>query len=100
MYIGSNNKMMIARNEDSLSEYNTEICSSNLALHLNHYAIQSYEWFKNVKMTRGDVSSSIYEGVRNDEYFRKYDTNDVFDNELSLKIGNLELLKEKYSNIS
>jgi hypothetical protein len=97
-YIGSNNRIVNIRNREYyLSENDSKTCLSNSALHLNHYPIQSYEWFKNVKMTRGDVSSLIYKNVRNDEYFKKYDTNNVFDDELSLKIGNLELLKEKYS---
>lgn len=99
MYIGSNNKIISIRNRDYyLSENNSNTCLSNSALHLNHYPIQSYDWFKNVKMTRGAADQII--NVRNDEYFKRYDTNNVFDNELSLKIGNLELLKEKYSNIS
>jgi len=98
MYIGSNNRIVNIRNREYyLSENNSKTCLSNLVLHLNHYPIQSYEWFKNIKMTRGDVSSPIYKNVRNDEYFKKYDTNNIFDDELSLKIGNLELLKEKYS---
>lgn len=101
MYIGSNNRLVSIRNREYLlSENDSKTCLSNSALHLNHYAIQSYDWFKNVKMSRGDVNSSIHENVRNDEYFKKYDTNHIYDNELSLKIGNLELLKEKYSNIS
>ena len=45
-------------------------------------------------MTRGDVSSPNSDNVRNAEYFKKYDTNQIFDNKLSLKIGDLELLKK------
>lgn len=96
--IGSNNKRLIINCEVPLSANDSETCLSNLALHLNHYAIQSYEWFRNVKMTRGDVSSQQYEFVRNDEYFRNYDNNTVFDDELSLKLGDLSLLREKYQN--
>jgi hypothetical protein len=51
-------------------------------------------------MTQGDVIYDDKDNLRNDEYFQTYDTNNVFDNELSLKIDNLELLKEKYFNIS
>ena len=58
---------------------------NNSPLHLNHYAIQSWEWFKNVKMTRGDVITSENNNVRNTKYFTKYDVNDIEDNELALK---------------
>lgn len=54
----------------------------NAKLRCAHYAIQSYNWFKNVKMTRGDVNSSAYTDIRNDEYFRDYDFNDKFDDSL------------------
>jgi hypothetical protein len=101
MYIGSNNKIVKIRNKQKyLSENDSMTCLSNLELHLNHYCIQSYKWFKNVKMTRGDVIYDTHDNFRNDEYFRNNDTNDVFDNELSLKIGDLNILKEKYSTIS
>lgn len=101
LYIGTNNRIMYVRNREYyLSENDTKTCLSNLELHLNHYPIQSYEWFKNVKMTRGAADGLHHENVRNDKYFKQYDKNDVFDNELSLKIGDLQLLKNKYSNIS
>lgn len=51
-------------------------------LHLNHYAIQSWEWFKNVKMTRGDVLSPESDHVRDENYFKGYDHNGVLDEEL------------------
>lgn len=53
-------------------------------LNLNHYPIQSYEWFKNVKMTRGDVaySEDKYQTIRNNQYFKEYDHNEIEDNEL------------------
>jgi hypothetical protein len=54
-------------------------------LHLNHYAIQSYEWFMNIKATRGDVSSKDIDNIRNEYYFKEYDnfSNDIIDDELS-----------------
>ena len=54
-------------------------------LHLNHYAIQSLDIFTRVKMARGDVNSSDYAHARDMDYFRSYDTNHVFDAELSQK---------------
>jgi hypothetical protein len=56
----------------------------NSCLHLNHYCIQSYDWFMKVKATRGCVNSDSTEHVRNDDYFRRYDEvcNDIDDFEL------------------
>jgi Glycosyl transferase family 2 len=55
------------------------------AIHLNHYAIQSYEWFSSVKMIRGDVSNKHHDQVRNNDYFKRFDTNDYQDTELKEK---------------
>lgn len=56
-------------------------------LHLNHYAIQSFEWFMRVKATRGDISNIKQNDVRNEGYFRSFDSvsNDITDLELSEK---------------
>jgi FkbM family methyltransferase len=51
-------------------------------LHLNHYAIQSWNWFQDVKMTRGAVDNKDYESIRNKDYFTRYDWNDIKDTEL------------------
>jgi hypothetical protein len=53
------------------------------ALHLNHYAIQSFNWFMKVKATRGDINSANNDNVRNKEYFKNFDFNDIDDSELS-----------------
>ena len=47
--------------------------SENARFHLNHYAIQSLEFFQKVKMTRGDASGSISDTVRDMDYFYRYD---------------------------
>ena len=52
-------------------------------LHLNHYRIQSWEFFKNVKMTRG--SNGRNSKVRDKNYFKLQDTNDLVDTELKRK---------------
>ena len=57
------------------------------ALHLNHYAIQSEELFRSIKMTRGDVNSAQYSNARDLHYFQRYDTNAICDQELALKRG-------------
>jgi hypothetical protein len=63
-------------------EINEDIVEHS-ALHLNHYAIQSFNWFMKVKATRGDINSVSNDNVRNKEYFKEYDFNDIDDSELS-----------------
>lgn len=53
-----------------------------LPIHCNHYAIQSWRWFIDVKMTRGSANCSEHDHVRNAEYFKRYDYNEVEDTEL------------------
>ena len=67
---------------NAFTEVNEKIIE-NSALHLNHYAIQSLDWFTRVKATRGDINAAINENVRNIEYFKEYNFNDIEDNELS-----------------
>ena len=52
-------------------------------IHLNHYVIQSWNWFKNVKMTRGDSAGQDAENSRNKSYFDYYNFHDIEDTELS-----------------
>lgn len=40
---------------------------------LNHYPIQSWEYFQKVKMQRGDATSSTVDNIRNEDYFKNYD---------------------------
>jgi Glycosyl transferase family 2 len=40
---------------------------------LNHYPIQSLEFFRSVKMTRGDAVSAANDGMRDMDYFRAND---------------------------
>lgn len=42
---------------------------------LNHYAIMSWDYFRTVKMTRGDVSNPKFHNFRNANYFAAYDEN-------------------------
>lgn len=48
-------------------------------IHLNHYAIGSWTYFKTVKMTRGDVADNKWNNVRDEAYFKAYDFNEVDD---------------------
>ncbi|MDO8985337.1 glycosyltransferase family 2 protein [Cypionkella sp.] len=47
--------------------------SDNERFHLNHYGIQSIEYFQKVKMTRGDAASIQYAPVRDLTYFQERD---------------------------
>lgn len=47
--------------------------SDNFNFNLNHYPIQSLQYFKTVKMARGDANSSEMDGFREIAYFRNYD---------------------------
>jgi len=71
--LGRNIAMPADGDEESLDE---------CPLHLNHYAIQSREFFGNVKMTRGDVSSVSLASHRDWDYFDTYDHREVVDEEL------------------
>jgi hypothetical protein len=57
----------------------------NSMIHLNHYAIQSFEWFKNIKMTRGGANTLANEKTRTLTYFEAYDHKDTVDDELKKK---------------
>jgi hypothetical protein len=58
---------------------------NNSPLHLNHYCIQSLEWFKSIKMTRGDSDKNSV--VRDIKYFNERDWGDIYDCELSDKFS-------------
>lgn len=79
-----NNKCFVRINEEILE---------NSALHLNHYAIQSFNWFMKVKATRGAADAASSENIRNKEYFKEYNLNDIDDSELSNIINNKVILK-------
>tara|TARA_B100001175_G_scaffold313089_1_gene320126 strand:+ start:318 stop:1544 length:1227 start_codon:yes stop_codon:yes gene_type:complete len=59
-------------------------------IHCNHYAIQSWDWFRSVKMTRGSANIPANDKVRTKSYFKTYDWNDVPDRELSKIIENIQ----------
>ena len=54
-------------------------------LHLNHYQIQSLDFWTRVKMKRGDAEHSGWDHIRNTDYLDKRDKNLVPDKELSMK---------------
>ena len=54
-------------------------------LHLNHYRIQSWDWFSKVKIPRGDAYGKHDDFLRNKDYFKHGDKNDIADTELKHK---------------
>lgn len=54
-------------------------------LHLNHYQIQSRDFWVRVKMKRGDADHDGWDMIRTLDYFSKRDKNLVVDRELSFK---------------
>lgn len=60
------------------------IPDTDFALHLNHYPIQSKDWFIKVKVQRGDAVHA--RNARDEPYFLEYDKNmSIFDYELRRK---------------
>jgi len=55
---------------------------ANKLIRLNHYVIQSLEFFQKIKMTRGAADSEKHKCVRDMNYFKKHDYNDVNDETL------------------
>jgi hypothetical protein len=66
-----------------LGEHRTEASLQLEPIRIHHYAIQSWDWFRTVKMTRGDVNAKESDTVRNAAYFKLYDRNDVEDKTLA-----------------
>ncbi len=54
----------------------------NPPLLLNHYIVQSYEFFKNVKGRRGDVNNWFSDHARDKHYFKMCDINNIKDTRL------------------
>jgi hypothetical protein len=73
-------------NDCNFSIINEKVLENSF-LHLNHYAIQSFEWFMRVKTTRGDINNIDVDNIRNENYFKSFDdvSNDIYDVELCNK---------------
>lgn len=55
---------------------------ANKLIRLNHYPTQSLEYFTTVKMTRGDSYWPSCDNIRDMDYFKRYEFNDIEDNTL------------------
>lgn len=62
-------------------------------LQLNHYAIQSREFYEKVKMKRGDVQHANATNLRNWAYFKKHDFDDLEDTLLKDQVEAFEKLQ-------
>jgi len=77
--------ILLTKNLNKIDVHESDITGSKLnvsdTIQLNHYAIQSKEYFEKVKMTRGDAyySSVKYNTIRDWNYFNAYDHKDVDD---------------------
>ena len=70
-------------------------------VHLNHYRIQSWEWFKKVKMARGDSEIKRREDGRNRDYFLACDKGaNIDDVELKDHVNELRLHRQQWKNDS
>ena len=69
-----------------LSRNDVKEITENDKIILNHYPIQSEEYFKKVKMTRGDVNTPDSDKVRDMKYFHDYDQNKTIKDDVLAKI--------------
>ena len=60
----------------------------NSVFHLNHYPIQSREFFEKVKKTRGDAQNIATDNIRDDNYFALYDKDTNVLDEPRKKVSN------------
>lgn len=77
----------IQRKKRAFQRIDEEIIEKS-ALNLNHYAIQSLEWFRNIKSKRGSVNNRKSDYVKSQmKYFEEFDfhSNDMEDHELAKK---------------
>ncbi len=73
--------------QECIQSYQSSSLAHSAALQLNHYAIQSLQWFVSTKMTRGDNSNADSDQSRDFAYFERYDavSNEIEDTDLYLK---------------
>ena len=100
MISADNNSDFIINNQFSKIDETILECSY---LHLNHYVIQSFEWFMRIKTTRGDADNIINDHVRDETYFHNFDKscNDIIDLELSTINNNIDYIYylDKYPDL-
>jgi hypothetical protein len=79
-------KNMSNINVHNLNDINgINVKHENDEIRLYHYPIQSEEYFRKIKMTRGDVSNQNVDNIRDMAYFEKYDKDTDFE-DITLKL--------------
>jgi hypothetical protein len=74
-------KFIIKVQDINEEDFNIHVCNvkkniiENNKIKLNHYPIQSLEFFQKVKMTRGACDGEAFENIRDMNYFNAYDQN-------------------------
>ena len=81
--LDTHNSQLKNKKQIILPENPTENDLEKSPLHLNHYAIQSLNWFLNVKKKRGSATCKKSNNNRDEEYFKSYDYKEIIDEELS-----------------
>jgi hypothetical protein len=82
----------IIEKENCFQSINEDVLQKSV-LHCNHYPIQSYDWFRRIKMTRGSAAMARNDKVRTIDYYNSFDShsNQMVDDELVLKRGQLRI---------
>lgn len=79
---------------EAITHNGLKITMSQKNIRLNHYPIQSLNFFINVKMLRGDSANEKNDHIRNIAYFKTYDHKEVVDEILKNLIINNQLFIE------
>lgn len=93
--VSSKSHTRLVNGQDTV--YENDLKNDRFVFLTNHYAIQSKEFFFNIKTKRGDVHNPKNDNLRNEAYFRQYDHNQIIDLKLydilnNQKIGGPSLL--------
>lgn len=83
-----NSSQILIHHIEPANKYYKQLIANNI-LHLNHYPIQSLNYFKQVKMTRGDVDTIRSDKIRDINYFNEYDKNNSTKDDYLKKIVEL-----------
>ena len=94
--IFSNNRLFITKDINFIENLNENFLSNSF-LQLNHYKIQSWEFFSKIKRTRGDVTQSCWDNLRDKKYFDSFNYKHIEDNELKNKEYNNQFSFDTHS---
>lgn len=95
--VSCKNRQIIENGQELVCE--NDIIKKRYDFLINHYAIQSLDFFTNIKMTRGDILNPKLDKLRDNNYFKMYDTNDIVDTTLSDILNNFKHLKTNISQV-